>query len=58
MIQRDSPKSSVARQCDLLGVNRSSLYLRPSAKPDPRLPLTSVIDRIYMEHPFMGSRQT
>ncbi|EQD40687.1 transposase, partial [mine drainage metagenome] len=54
---RDSPKVSVARQCGLLGVNRSSLYITPSANPDPRLPLTSVIDRIYMEHPFMGSRQ-
>jgi len=57
MIQRDSPKVSVARQCGLLGVNRSSLYIKPSANPDPRLRLTSVIDRIYMEHPFMGSRQ-
>ena len=57
MIQRDSSKVSVARQCGLLGVNRSSLYLTPSAKPDRRLPLTSVIDRIYMEHPFLGSRQ-
>ena len=57
MIQRDSPKVSVARQCGLLGVNRSSLYLMPSAAADPRLPLTSAIDRIYLEHPFMGSRQ-
>jgi putative transposase len=57
MIQRESPTVSVARQCDLLGVKRSSLYLTPSAKPDPRLPLMSVIDRIYMEYPFMGSRQ-
>ena len=47
----------MARQCGLLGVNRSSLYLTPTASPDPRLPLTSVIDRIYLEHPFMGSRQ-
>jgi putative transposase len=52
----------VARQCGLLGVNRSSLYLTPSPKADPRLPLTSAIDRIYLElriseHPFMGSRQ-
>ena len=57
MIQRDFPKVSMARQCDLLGVNRSSLYITPSANPDPRLPLTSAIDRIYMEYPFMGSRQ-
>ena len=57
MIQRDSPKISVARQCDLLGVCRSSLYPRPSAAPDPRVPLTTLIDRIYLEHPFMGSRQ-
>jgi hypothetical protein len=57
MIQRDSPKVSVARQCGLLGVNRSSLYFTPSPKADPRLPLTSAIDRIHLEHPFMGSRQ-
>ncbi|EQD57153.1 transposase, partial [mine drainage metagenome] len=57
MIQRDFPKVSVARQCGLLGVNRSSLYVTPSPQADPRLPLTSAIDRIYLEHPFMGSRQ-
>ena len=57
MIQRDFPKVSVARQCDLLGVNRSSLYLTSSAGADPRLPLMNAIDRIYLEHPFMGSRQ-
>jgi len=57
MIQRESPKVSMARQCDLLGVCRSSLYITPSATPDPRLPITTVIDRLYMEYPFMGSRQ-
>jgi len=41
MIQRDYPKVSVARQCVLLGVNRSSLYLTPSPKADLRLPRTS-----------------
>lgn len=56
MIQRDTPKVSVARQCGLLGVYRSSLYLTPSPQADPRLPLTSAIDRTYLEHPFMGSR--
>ena len=58
MIQRDFPKVSVARPCDLLGVNRSSFYLASSAGADPRLPLMNSIDRIYLEHPFMGSRQT
>jgi len=57
MIRRDSPKVSVARQCCLLGVNRSSLYQVPSGPADPRLPLMNAIDRIYLEHPFMGSRQ-
>ena len=47
MIQPGFPKVSVPRQCGLLGVNRSSLYLTPSPTADPRLPLTSSIDRIY-----------
>lgn len=57
MIQRDPPKVSVARQCALLGVCRSSLYTQPSERVDPRLDLMNAIDKIYMEHPFMGSRQ-
>jgi len=52
MIQRDSPKVSVARQCGLLGVNRSSLYLMPSPKADPRLPLSSAIDRVSRDCPL------
>jgi len=40
-----------------LGVSRSSLYLKPSVAADPRLPLASVIDRIYLEPSCMWSRQ-
>lgn len=48
---------SVARQCELLGLSRSSFYYRPRRNPErvENLQLMKVIDRIYTERPFYGS---
>lgn len=49
---------SITRQCDLLGIPRSSYYHRPAG--NPRLEdelIMQAIDRIHMEEPTYGSRR-
>jgi putative transposase len=49
-------QTSVRRQCELLGVSRSSVYYVP-VEPDPEeLELMRRIDEIHLEFPFYGSR--
>lgn len=48
---------SMRRQCEILGVNRSSLYYE-SAGPDPEeLELMRRIDELHLQFPFYGSRR-
>ncbi len=44
------------RQCELLGLSRSSLYYEPAAAA-ANLRLMRLIDREYTAHPFLGSRR-
>ena len=48
---------SMARQCGLLDVNRSSLYYEPRGASEGDEELMKLIDRIYMKYPFKGSRR-
>jgi putative transposase len=48
---------SVRRQCELLGLNRSSLYYQPAAETPENLRLMRLIDQEYTAHPFYGSRK-
>lgn len=45
------------RQCELLGVSRSSLYYQPATAPPADLELMRRIDEQYMKRPFYGSRR-
>jgi len=47
---------SMRRQCELLGVNRSSLYYEPSAPDAEELSLMRRMDELHIAHPFFGSR--
>lgn len=48
---------SMRRQCEILAVNRSSLYYE-SVDPDPdELALMRRIDELHLEYPFFGSRR-
>lgn len=52
-----SESLSMRRQCEILGVNRSSLYYE-SVRPDPEeLELMRRIDELHLEFPFYGSRR-
>jgi putative transposase len=48
---------SVRRQCELLGLNRSSLYYEPAGESVENLRLMRLIDTEYTAHPFYGSRR-
>jgi putative transposase len=48
---------SVRRQCELLGLNRSSLYYEPAAEAADNLRLMRLIDEQYTARPFYGSRK-
>jgi putative transposase len=47
---------SVRRQCELLAVNRSSLYYTPVDVDAEELALMRRIDELHLKHPFFGSR--
>jgi len=47
----------VRRQCELLGLNRSSLYYVPAPESPANLRLMRLIDRQYTACPFYGSRR-
>ena len=48
---------SIARQCALLGVARSSLYYRSKEPSGENLALMQAMDRQYLDTPFYGSRR-
>ena len=48
---------SVRRQCELFGLNRSSLYDELAGESAENLRLMRLIDEQYTAHPFLGSRR-
>jgi putative transposase len=48
---------SVRRQCELIGLNRSTLYYEPVPETAENLELMRLIDEQYTRHPFYGSRR-
>jgi putative transposase len=48
---------SIARQCALLGLPRSSYYYTPAGESEENLALMRVIDAEYLKHPYLGSRR-
>ena len=57
MIEEDHPELSVRRQCELLGLNRSTVYYEPVLETPENLALMRLIDEEYTAHPFFGSRK-
>jgi putative transposase len=48
---------SIGRQCELLGLARSSFYYEPAAESPAKLALMRLIDRRYTDCPLYGSRK-
>jgi putative transposase len=57
LVEADHPVLSVRRQCELLGLSRSSLYYEPAAETAENLRLMRLLDEEYTAHPFLGSRR-
>jgi putative transposase len=48
---------SVRRQCELLGVSRSTIYYKPVGESDENLEIMRLMDEHHMEHPTHGILQ-
>ncbi len=57
MIEMDFDKISISRQCELIGLPRSTFYYEPALESAENLNYMKMIDREYMRHPFYGSRR-
>lgn len=60
MIDVAHPVLSISRQCELIGLPRSSYYRETGAagtESEENLQLMRLIDEEFMRHPFLGSRK-
>ena len=57
MVDTGHEDLSVVRQCELIGMSRSSWYYRPTGNSERNLELMRVIDEAYLKMPWYGSRQ-
>jgi putative transposase len=57
LVEPSHEELSVRRQCELLGLNRSSYYHEPAGESAENLRLMGLIDRVYTDAPFYGSRK-
>ena len=57
MIEVRHAPLSVAKQCELLGLSRSSFYYRRQAASPFDLQIMHAVDRIYTPYPFYGVRR-
>ena len=55
MVDRESPKLTVSKQCNLLNICRSSLYYKVAKTSDLNLKLMRKIDEHYLIHPYKGA---
>jgi len=56
-VEWDQTELSIRRQCELLGLSRSTLYYRGVGESEENLRLMRLIDQQYLRTPFYGSRR-
>lgn len=54
LVEPHHPKISILRQCELLGLPRSSFYYQPAGESPLNEQLMRLIDEEYTRHPFYG----
>ena len=54
MIEVNHPDLSIRRQCELVGLNRSTFYYLPATESEDNLLLMRLLDEQYMRTPFYG----
>jgi putative transposase len=57
LVEENHPQLSLRRQCELLGLCRSSFYYQPATESAENLELMRLIDQQYTACPFFGSRK-
>lgn len=57
MVEPGNEKISIVRQCELLGLNRTTFYYRRQAEKEEDAVLMRLIDEQYTETPFYGYRK-
>jgi putative transposase len=57
MVEPAHPSLSIAAQCRLLSISRSSFYYTPQPETEETLALMRVIDAAFLDMPWYGSRQ-
>ena len=57
MVEPGNLRISVTRQCELLGISRSSYYYKERPPSDKDLTQMRLIDEEYTRHPFYGARR-
>jgi len=57
MVEKENKKFSVRKQCELLALNRSSLYYEQVGLSEEEQRILEEMDKIYLEFPSYGSRR-
>src|SRR5438046_1237227 len=57
LIEPNHPQLSIAQQCELLGLARSSYYYEPVPESEENLRLMRLLDEQYTRTPFYGTRK-
>ena len=57
LIEPSNSHMIICRQCELLGLNRSSYHLPPAVESEGNLRLMRLIDEQFLKTPFYGSRR-
>lgn len=57
LIDKEHKRLSIKRQCELLGLNRSSYYFKPKGFSVEDYAIMRRMDEIFTEHPYYGTRR-
>jgi len=56
MLDKHDPNYSMSEQCEMLSINRTSLYYKPVPVSETKLAITKRIDKIYTDDPSFGGK--
>ena len=57
LVEKFNPKISMTKQCELLGIARSSVSYKPVAESEEDLRIKRLLDELYLVDPCLGSRR-